>query len=148
MWSISKRCKRFDATFKKCLLASGLHVFIRPSSVFSRRIPGKVGRSNAQKRNESQTFVGKKNDRFRFFSQRHIFLGTVGLWWNYSEEFKVVAESVGEWGEKIYEEEVFPRKDYRELLELSLVYPFSLWKPGFRSLNLFLKLLHKYSYIL
>ena len=25
-----------------------------------------------------------------------------------SEEFKVVAESVAEWGEKIYEEEVFP----------------------------------------
>jgi hypothetical protein len=53
-----------------------------------------------------------------------------------SDELKANAESVASWGEKLYEENVFPREDYRELLELTLVYldapvyPLSFRKPG------------------
>ena len=44
---------------------------------------------------------------------------------DYSElcdELKAVAESVASWGETLYEEEVLPLEDYRELLEITLVY--------------------------
>jgi hypothetical protein len=39
-----------------------------------------------------------------------------------SDELKAVAESVASWGETLYEEEVLPLEDYRELLEITLVY--------------------------
>lgn len=39
-----------------------------------------------------------------------------------SDELKAVAESVASWGEKLYEEEVLPLEDYRELLEITLGY--------------------------
>jgi hypothetical protein len=44
---------------------------------------------------------------------------------DYSElcdELKAVVESVASWGETLYEEEVLPLEDYRELLEITLVY--------------------------
>ncbi|KAK4017235.1 hypothetical protein OUZ56_032183 [Daphnia magna] len=31
------------------------------------------------------------------------------------DELRAIAESVGEWGNKLLEEDVFPREDYREL---------------------------------
>jgi hypothetical protein len=38
------------------------------------------------------------------------------------DELRAIAESIGEWGNKLLEEDVFPREDYGELLELTLVY--------------------------
>ncbi|KZS13024.1 Uncharacterized protein APZ42_021948 [Daphnia magna] len=52
------------------------------------------------------------------------------------DELRAIAESVGEWGNKLLEEDVFSREDYRELLELTsvylgvVVYPFKFRKPG------------------
>jgi hypothetical protein len=54
----------------------------------------------------------------------------------YNDDINSIADSVGAWGFKLYEEETFPREDYRELLELPLVYlgvpmfPFAFRKPG------------------
>ena len=39
-----------------------------------------------------------------------------------SDELKAVAESVASCGETLYEEEVLPLEDYRELLKITLVY--------------------------
>ncbi len=39
----------------------------------------------------------------------------------YNDDINSIANSVGAWGFKLYEEETFPREDYRELLELTLV---------------------------
>jgi hypothetical protein len=53
-----------------------------------------------------------------------------------SNDLENLASSVIEWGTRILEEDVFSRSDYKELLELSLVYlggvvyPFSFHKPG------------------
>lgn len=52
------------------------------------------------------------------------------------DELRAIAESVGEWGNKLLEEDVFPREYYRKLLKLTLVYlgvvvyPFKFRKPG------------------
>jgi hypothetical protein len=52
------------------------------------------------------------------------------------DELRAIAESVGEWGNKLLEEDVFTREYYRELLKLTLVYlrvvvyPFKFRKPG------------------
>ena len=54
----------------------------------------------------------------------------------YNDDINSIADSVGAWGFKVYEEETFPREDYRELLELTLVYlgvpvfPLAFRKPG------------------
>jgi hypothetical protein len=53
-----------------------------------------------------------------------------------SNDLANLASSVIEWGTRILEEDVFSRSDYKELLELTLVYlggvvyPFSFHKPG------------------
>jgi hypothetical protein len=53
-----------------------------------------------------------------------------------SNDLENLANSLIEWGTRILEEDVFPRSDYKELLELTLVYlggvvyPFSFHKPG------------------
>ncbi|XP_046640233.1 uncharacterized protein LOC124322409 [Daphnia pulicaria] len=53
-----------------------------------------------------------------------------------SNDLENLASSVIEWGTRILEEDVFSRSDYKELLELTLVYlggvvfPFSFHKPG------------------
>lgn len=53
-----------------------------------------------------------------------------------SNDLENLASSVIEWGTRILEEDVFPQSDYKELLELTLVYlggvvyPFSFHKPG------------------
>jgi hypothetical protein len=53
-----------------------------------------------------------------------------------SSDLENLASSVIEWGTRILEEDVFSRSDYKELLELTLVYlggvvfPFSFHKPG------------------
>lgn len=60
-----------------------------------------------------------------------------------SEELRDLADSVIEWGTVILEEDTFPRSDYKELLELTLVYlggvgvvpPFSLHRPGLSNLT-------------
>jgi len=47
-----------------------------------------------------------------------------------------LVQSVIEWGTRVLEEDVFPRSDYKELLELTLVYlgelvyPFRFHQPG------------------
>jgi hypothetical protein len=54
----------------------------------------------------------------------------------YNEDINSIADSVGAWGFKLYKEESFPREEYRDFLELTLVYlgvpvfPFAFRKPG------------------
>jgi hypothetical protein len=40
----------------------------------------------------------------------------------YKDDINSIADSIFAWGFKLHEEETFPREDYRELLELTLVY--------------------------
>ncbi|KAK4037491.1 hypothetical protein OUZ56_029524 [Daphnia magna] len=54
----------------------------------------------------------------------------------YSDDINSIVNSVSAWGVELYENETFPREDYCELLELTLVYlgvpvfPFAFRKPG------------------
>ena len=56
--------------------------------------------------------------------------------WNVAEEIQIQANAVVEWEMNCLENETFPREDYRELLELTVlflggsVFPFSFRKPG------------------
>lgn len=59
------------------------------------------------------------------------------------KELQEVAFEVVQWGQECLENEMFPREDYRELLELTVlflggsVFPFSFRKPGMIFLSFF-----------
>ena len=60
------------------------------------------------------------------------------------KELQEVAFEVVQWGQECLENETFPREDYRELLEITVlflggsVFPFSFRKPGMIFLSFFL----------
>ncbi|KZR97570.1 Uncharacterized protein APZ42_007474, partial [Daphnia magna] len=60
----------------------------------------------------------------------------------YSDDINSIVNSVSAWGVELYENETFPREDYCELLELTLVYlgvpvfPFAFQKPGLKKESL------------
>lgn len=101
----------------------------------------------------SDHFMGKRNSpseslfvRFqKEWAELDLDTSTLILFdFDVDKELQEVAFEVVQWGQECLENETFPREDYRELLELTVlflggsVFPFSFRKPGMIFLSFFL----------